>query len=157
MRQRKIFLSIALVVALAVSVWASGRGKITVDLFLDWQYVTAPQISPDGTQILYSRRWTDKINDKYETDIWIMNSDGGRNRSLVKGASPQWAPDGKRIAYIAPGQPAGAQIFVKWLDTGDETQLTHLERAPSNIKWSPDGRRIASGSYDGTVQVWQGE
>jgi dipeptidyl aminopeptidase/acylaminoacyl peptidase len=29
------------------------------------------------------------------------------------------------------------------MDTGEETQLTRLERSPSNIEWSPDGKRIA--------------
>ncbi len=72
-----------------------------------------------------------------------MNSDGSKARVLMKGSSPQWSPDGRRIAYVAPGQPAGAQVFVKWMDTGEETQLTRLERGPSNIAWSPDGKRIA--------------
>jgi dipeptidyl aminopeptidase/acylaminoacyl peptidase len=29
------------------------------------------------------------------------------------------------------------------METGEETQLTRLERGPSNIQWSPDGKRIA--------------
>jgi dipeptidyl aminopeptidase/acylaminoacyl peptidase len=118
--------------------------KLTLDLFLDWEYALAPQISPDGSQIIYTRRWTDKINDKYENDVWIVNADGTRNRFLLKGSSPVWSPDGKRIAYIAPGQPQGAQIFVKWLDTPDAgTQITRLDNAPSNLAWSPDGKQIA--------------
>lgn len=118
--------------------------KLTLDLFLDWEYALNPQISPDGTQILYTRRWTDKLNDKFESDIWLVNSDGTRNRYLLKGSSPVWSPDGKRIAYVSPGQPGGAQIFVKWMDAPDEgTQVTRLDRSPSNLNWSPDGKRIA--------------
>ncbi|MFN0123224.1 MAG: prolyl oligopeptidase family serine peptidase [Blastocatellia bacterium] len=143
MLRRNTSLSLIFLLALAVSVFANGEKKLTVDLFLDWETVAAPQISPDGRQIIYTRRWPDKINDKFESDVWIVNTDGTRNRFLLKGGSPQWSPDGKRIAYVAAGQPAGAQIFVRWMDTGEETQLTRLERAPSALQWSPDGKRLA--------------
>ncbi len=117
--------------------------RLTADLFLDWEFVAAPQISPDGKQVVYTRRWADKVNDKYESDLWIVNADGTRHRFLTKGAQAQWSPDGMRLAYVAPGQPAGAQVFVRWMDTGAETQVTRLERSPSNLAWSPDGERLA--------------
>jgi dipeptidyl aminopeptidase/acylaminoacyl peptidase len=143
MRQRDVLTALVLAVAVTTTAWANGKERLTVELFLDWEYVSSPQVSPDGTQVVYARRWTDKVNDKYESDVWIVNADGSKNRFLVKGSSPQWSPDGKRLAYIAPGEPTGAQIWVKWLDTGEETQLTRLERGPSGIQWSPDGKRIA--------------
>jgi dipeptidyl aminopeptidase/acylaminoacyl peptidase len=143
MRRKNIVFAIALLVAFATTAFANGRGRLTVDLLMDWESVAAPQISPDGSQIIYTRRWTDKVNDRTESDVWIMNADGSRNRFLVKGGSPVWSPDGKRIAYVAQGQPAGAQIWVKWMETGEETQLTRLERGASNLAWSPDGKRIA--------------
>ncbi|HVF88717.1 MAG TPA: S9 family peptidase, partial [Blastocatellia bacterium] len=147
MRQRNIVTvllpGLMLAAALTASAWANGKERLTLDLYLDWEYVTSPQISPDGSQIVYARRWTDKVNDKFETDLWIMSADGSKNRFLTKGSSPQWSPDGKRLAYVAPGQPRGAQVFVKWMETGEETQLTRLEGSPSNLQWSPDGRKIA--------------
>jgi dipeptidyl aminopeptidase/acylaminoacyl peptidase len=143
MRKLKSLLSLVILAALAATALANGRDRLTLELFLDWEYVASPQISPDGSRIVYTRRWTDKVNDRFENEIWIMDADGGRNRFLVKGGSPQWSPDGKRLAYVAPGQPQGAQIFVKWMETGEESQLTRLERGPSSIQWSPDGKRIA--------------
>ena len=129
--------------ALALVTFAAGRDRLTIDTYLDWEYVNSPQVSPDGAQIVYTRRWTDKMNDKFEDEVWIMNADGTRNRFFVKGAQARWSPDGRRIAYVAPGQPGGAQLFVKWLDAAEESQVTHLERAPGNINWSPDGKQIA--------------
>ncbi len=144
MRLRSIALFVvALVVMLAPSASARQKDRLTVDLFLDWEMVAAPRVSPDGKQIVYTRRWTDKVNDKYEDEVWIMDADGGRNRFLVKGSQAAWSPDSRRIAYVAPGQPAGAQVFVSWIDAPGETQLTRLERSPSNLTWSPDGRHLA--------------
>ena len=37
---------------------------LTVDHYLDWEQVVDPQISPDGSQIVYTRRWVNKIDDK---------------------------------------------------------------------------------------------
>ncbi len=146
MRVRNLVSSLLVFVALAAAASAHaapGRDRLTVDLMLDWEYVQSPQISPDGQQIVYTRRWTDKLNDTYQDEVWIMGADGSRNRFLLKGSQPRWSPDGRRLAYVAPGQPGGAQIFVKWMDAAGETQVTHLERGPANIQWSPDGKRIA--------------
>lgn len=136
-----VFAILCLVLA-ATNVFAQ-RDRLSVEQFLDWEYVASPQISPDGKQIVYTKHWPDKVNDKYEDEIWIMDSDGGHNRFLVKGSQARWAPDSKRLAYVAPGQPTGAQIFLKWIDLPGETQLTRLERGPSNLEWAPDGKHIA--------------
>ena len=144
MKNKNLFAALLFALALFAVNQAQDSKKLTLDLFLDWEYALNPQISPDGLQIVYTRRWTDKVNDKYENDVWIMNADGSRHRFLLKGASPVWSPDGRRIAYVAPGQPTGAQIFVKWLDAPDAgTQVTRLERSPANLQWSPDGKSIA--------------
>jgi len=70
----------------------SGIQKLTLDKYLDWEDVSAPQISPDGRQVVYSRGWIDKMNDRRESTLWIANSDGSRKRELVDGASATWSP-----------------------------------------------------------------
>jgi dipeptidyl aminopeptidase/acylaminoacyl peptidase len=144
MRLRNALSSLAVVVLLACAVVAAEpRDRLSIDLLLDWEYVQSPQISPDGSQIVYTRRWTDKVNDTYVDEVWIMNADGSHNRFFVKGSQPRWSPDGRRIAYVSQGQPQGAQLFVKWLDSPGETQVTHVDRSPGSPQWSPDGKRIA--------------
>ena len=118
--------------------------KLSLDLYLDMEEVADPQISPDGKQIVFTRRWVDKLNDKWEPALWIMNVDGSRQRSLIKGSSARWSPDGTRIAYLAEGQPTGTQIFVRWMDAeGGLTQITRVEKTPAGLAWSPDGQFIA--------------
>ena len=119
------------------------RDRLAIEDYLEWEDVQNPRLSPDGRQIIYTRRWVDKLNDRWESSLWIMNVDGSRNRFLIDGSDAQWSPDGTRIAYLARGEPSGTQIFVKWLDSEGTTQITRLTESPSEIKWSPDGETVA--------------
>jgi dipeptidyl aminopeptidase/acylaminoacyl peptidase len=132
-------------VTVFVPVSASGQGAtLTVADYLEFEQVNDLQISPDGSRIVYTRRWIDKLNDRWESALWIMDADGGRNRFLIEGSSPSWSPDGTRLAFLAPGSPEGTQIFARWMDAeGSVTQVTRIQRSPSSIRWSPDGTRIA--------------
>jgi dipeptidyl aminopeptidase/acylaminoacyl peptidase len=117
---------------------------LTVNHYLDWEQVADPQISPDGSQIVYTRRWVNKIEDRWDSGLWIMKADGSRNRFLVKGSNARWSPDGSRIAYFADGEPKGTQVFVRWMDAeGATSQVTRVSETPSNLSWSPDGRSLA--------------
>ena len=141
-----VMLVIALVIGVpqtADSQQADTR-RLTLEHFMDMESVSNPQISPDGSTIVYTRGWVDKVNDRRESTTWIMGSDGTRSRHLLEGGGAQWSPDGTRILFTAPGEPRGAQIFVRWMDAeGATSQITRLESGPSNVRWSPDGRWVA--------------
>lgn len=134
----------------------AAANRLTIADYFDWEDVASPTLSPDGKQVIYTRTWIDKINDKRESSVWLMNADGTRNRFLVKGSDAKWAPDGSRIAFVAPGEPGGAQIWVRYMDAeGATTQITRLTESPSDIEWAPDGKTIAFGMLVRGSDTWR--
>ncbi len=135
---------------------AQQSDKLDLGLFLEWERVGGPQISPDGQQIIYTRSYVDQVNDRWKSALWIMNADGSRNRFLTEGSSAQWSPDGTRIAFTRDGEPKGSQIFVRWMDAeGATSQITHVVESPSSIQWSPDGESIAFAMSVPVKQDWR--
>ncbi len=117
---------------------------LSVSDYLDFEQVADPQLSPDGKQIVYTRRWIDTRKDSWSSSLWIMDADGSRNRFLIKGSNARWSPSGDRILYIAADEHDKPQIFVRWMDAeGAVSQTTRIDLKPSSPKWSPDGKSIA--------------
>jgi dipeptidyl aminopeptidase/acylaminoacyl peptidase len=127
----------------AAALAAQSTDRLTLDLYLEYETVSDPQISPDGSQIIYTRQFVDKQADRRETALWVMNADGTKNRFLVRGGNARWSPTGDRIVYTAQAEPRGSQIFVRYMDAeGAVSQITRVEKAPTGPTWSPDGTKI---------------
>jgi dipeptidyl aminopeptidase/acylaminoacyl peptidase len=144
-------LLVATVAAAALAASAAVRAQesrsdtlLTTEHYLDWERVNDAQISPDGARVIYTRQHVNMLEDKWESELWIVNTDGSQNRFFVKGSAARWSPDGKRIVYLAEGEPKGQQLFVRWVDAvGPATPVTHVTETPRSARWSPDGKSIA--------------
>ena len=57
--------------------------------------------------------------------------------------SPEWSPDGRRIAFVSR-RGAADQVFVLDVATGGEAlQMSSLPEGASSPTWSPDGKNVA--------------
>jgi dipeptidyl aminopeptidase/acylaminoacyl peptidase len=149
--KRSTLLGVCMVLILANSM-VSGLGAekdyklLDMETYMEMETVGSPNISPDGKQIIFTRGWVDKMNDRTSSNLWITDIGGERIRELTHGnwrdSSPVWSPDGKKIAFLSD-RDGTDQIHVMWLDTREVAQLTHIERSPGNLIWSPDGKLLA--------------
>ena len=95
---------------------------LTTEHYLDWERVNDAQIAPDGSRIVYTRQHVNTLEDKWESELWILNADLSQHRFLVKGSNARWSRDGKRLLYLADGEPKGA----KWTPAPRIVDTLHL-------------------------------
>lgn len=116
------------------------------DIF-NMEYVSDPQISPDGSMIIYVRNFKDIMTDKNLSNLWMINFDGSQNRPLTIGNHndfyPRWSHDGKRIIFKSNMADGKMKLYMMWLDTKEIAPLTNTPKAPGAISWSHDDRYLA--------------
>src|SRR5438552_14495473 len=115
------------------------------DVF-DLEWVSDPQISPDGRRVIYGRTGYDIMKDTKRSALWIASSDGSDVRALLsperQASSPRWSPDGGRIVFVSTVD-GKSELVLRWIDSGQEARLTKLADSPGALSWSPDGKWIA--------------
>jgi dipeptidyl aminopeptidase/acylaminoacyl peptidase len=149
-RTALIVLSCAFVCAAGPLRAAELSRKLSASDEFQIQVPADPQISPDGKRVVYVRQLADSMTDQHYFNLWIVGSDGLDHRPLTSGreydSSPRWSPDGTRLAYISTAGGT-AQIYLRWIDSGQTARLTSLDTAPANISWSPDGKYLSFSSF----------
>src|SRR5438105_10437611 len=71
--------------------------------------------------------------------IYIVEQNGSEPRKISNGASPSVSPDEKSVAFISGGQIWAASLT----DSAKAQKLFSSRARQGDIKWSPDGKKIA--------------
>ena len=123
-----------------------GRHPFSVRDMVAMERLAAPQPSPDGGQVVFTRRVYDAEANKNFTNLWIVSIDGGEPRRLTgaraSDTSPRWSPDGRTIAFISD-RGGSSQVWTIDPSGGEARQVTELPVDLDNVEWSPDGSRLA--------------
>jgi dipeptidyl aminopeptidase/acylaminoacyl peptidase len=140
----------AMVLIAAVVFAADPKRPITENDLYAFQWIASPQISPDGSKIVYTLVKVTAKHDNYETGLWITPAAGGSARQLTSGphdSGAQWSPDGKLLAFLRAtekeGKPEPPQIYLLSMEGGEARPLTEMPKGTGGPVWSPDGRSLA--------------
>jgi len=153
-----------------VRVWDAESGTELTVLRGHESMVMSVAYSPDGQRI---------VSGSYDKSLWVWDAQSGAeltvllgHKSMVK--SVAYSPDGRRFVSGSGGSAFGGtddnDNTVRVWDVESGAELTVLrghEDSVLSVAYSPDGRRIVSGSgrsvfrgtddNDNTVRVWDAE
>lgn len=105
--------------------------------------VSAPALSPDGKQILFSVTESFLAQGKTNSDIYVMNADGSNQRKLTNNAAadyaPHWLPNGKSFFFLS-SRNNGTQVWKLSLEGGEPEQITNISSGVGNVQIAPDGK-----------------
>src|SRR5436190_2185922 len=90
--------TVAIVVAtFSSSVFAqlpSGKRGITAEDYLQFELVSDPRISPDGSQVVYVVARVDRAQNRRVPSVWIASTDGARAPRVL--LDETWSPSAPR-------------------------------------------------------------
>jgi dipeptidyl aminopeptidase/acylaminoacyl peptidase len=115
----------------------------------DGQEIAQIAWTSDGRSIIYVRggdfeTFRDNPNPAslpqgVEQDIWIIPVSGGAPRKIAEGSQPAVSPKSDLIAYLKKDEIWSIGIE----ENAKPTQLIHTKGQAGELRWSPDGSRLA--------------
>jgi len=98
-------------------------------------FVSSPDISPDGSQITFD----------WNGDIWIASINGGickpLTRNPTRDKSARFSPDGKSLAFISDREGSN-QVFTMPLLGDNPKQISHHTAGYALNGWHSDGKQL---------------
>lgn len=122
------------------------KRPIRAEDLLRMVFVGDPQISPDGSRILFTRKHIGEKN-KVVTNLCTVDADGvvtQWTQGQDGAGNGRWCPDGSAIAFVSGREDKVSQIFVIPTTGGEARRLSKLPQGSiGSFKWAPNGKLIA--------------
>ena len=145
----------------AVVVVAQAPRGITPEDYYSFEFISDPNISPDGKLVAYVVTKIDRAQNRRNASIWMVAADGSHapwqfTTSPQSSNSPRWSSDGKSLAFLSsrpettatasttptPVEQPRNQVYLLSMNGGEARRITNLKNGVSTFRWSPDGSRF---------------
>jgi len=141
-------LAVALLAVIPVAAMAAATAPLSAEVIWQMKRVGAPALSPDGRNAVFPVTEYDVAENKDETDLYLVPTDGGTARRLTTApgsdSSPAWSPDGRWIAFVAKrGDDKQSQLYLMPTDGGEAQRVGSVPTGVIAPKWFADSKRIA--------------
>lgn len=123
------------------------------------QILSAWDVAPDGSRIVFLARESNRRNDGYLNEIHVLDVASGNVNKLTENSapesSPQWSPDGSMVLFSAADNQEWMNRNTKlWLmdpDNGEQRLLTQgFEGTVSGPVWTQDGEAVLFNGQQGS-------
>lgn len=137
----------------------SGQVRVAADTGV------SPRWSPVDGRIYYVRWGRNRLYPGRSAfrEYWSVSPKGGDPRvefvdSLVTGRSNFFSlgmsPKGRRLVFTRPTGDQINEMFVRDLETGEETQLTHDKKVIDETVWADNGYIFFTSNRSGNFNIW---
>ena len=121
------------------------NGRMTPEVLWSFGRVAGTQVSPDGTKVLYSVSYYSIPENKGNSEIFIMNTDGSDKKQITKTATREaaakWMKDGEHIAFLS-SETGTMQLWSMKTDGTDRKQITKRDGDITDFAFSPDETKL---------------
>jgi dipeptidyl aminopeptidase/acylaminoacyl peptidase len=120
-------------------------GKLTPEILWKFGRVSDAQLSDDGKYILYCIKRYNLENNKSNSEIFIISSDGGQPLNLTcteeSEINPRWSPERGKIGYLSP-KSGTVQIWEMNIDGSGKKQISYVKDDINSFEYAPDGKHL---------------
>ncbi|MCM3902783.1 MAG: hypothetical protein ND866_13850, partial [Pyrinomonadaceae bacterium] len=155
-------LALGLCIVCVASAQQPGSRGFSPEDYYAFEFVSDPQISPDGKLVAYVVTKVDRAQNRRTTSIWMAATDGSRapwqfTTSPQASSSPRWSPNGKWLGFLSsrpgdstsgspgpspapatptgPSEPPRAQVYALSMSGGEAQRVTNLRNGVSMFRW----------------------
>lgn len=142
-----LFLSGVLIFSFLTPVRADENAHpFSVHDMLAMRRISDPQLSPDGSHIVFVVRDTDLEANRGRTDLYLLDTRNLEVQRLTthpaSDFNPRWSPDGQFIYFLST-RSGSVQVWKIRINGGEAVQVSHLPLDATTLKVSPDGKYLA--------------
>lgn len=121
------------------------NGRMTPEVLWAFGRIGGLQVSPDNQKVLYSVSYYSVAEDKGNSELFVMKTDGSNKQQITTTATREsaakWMNDSEHIAFLS-AESGSMQVWIMKSDGSDRRQVTDREGGINDFVLSPDETKI---------------